>query len=129
MSKPKTRTRSKRHVPPSRIRYEKANPTVSIRISKDMRAKLDELKNEHGLSLGEVLRIALKTLNGLLEHEPELEVALRQWEGYAIAEEEYKITFVCSRCKRRHLSCTDIKTREAAARLLYQAGWHSPSCR
>ncbi len=56
----KSRAKAKASVPPSRVRYEKANPAVTVRISLELRDKLAELKEEHGLSLGDVLRIGLE---------------------------------------------------------------------
>jgi hypothetical protein len=125
MSRSKSRTQSKKRVPPPRIRYEKSHPTVSIRISEEMRRKLAELKDEHGLSLGEVLRIGIQIA------QPDLDYAYDRGlqEGYEIARAEYEVTFRCSRCGRRHLSITDEKTKEAASDFLYRAEWQNPACR
>ena len=90
---------SRKHIPPSRVRYEKANPAVTVRISREQRDELDELKKEHGLSMGDLLRI------GLEKAKPELEAAYQRGmeEGYEIAQDEYEVTFWCSRCRRRPL--------------------------
>lgn len=37
---------TKRHVPPSRSRYEKQNPTVSIRVPREMYDRLKTLKEQ-----------------------------------------------------------------------------------
>ena len=65
----KSRVKAKRSVPPSRVRYEEANPAVTVRISRGLRDELARLKEEHGLSLGDVLRI------GLQKAKPELAAA------------------------------------------------------
>ena len=123
--KSKSQSRIKKPIPPSRARYEKANPAVTVRIPRELREALAALKKEYNLSLGEVLRI------GLEKAKPDLDAAFQQgWlEGYDIAEAEYKVTFYCSHCRSRHLSITDPKTKEAAAKLMCQAGWHSSACR
>ena len=122
--KSKTRSSAKKPVPPSRIRYEEANPAVTVPLSRELRDKLAELKEEHGLSLGDVLRIGLELAK------PDLDAAYERGlnEGYEIAEDEFKVTYCCSRCRRRHLSIRTAKEKEAAAKLMYEAGWHSPSC-
>ena len=45
--------------PPSRIRYEAANPTVSVRVSRDIHERIKRLKRISGKSLGDIVREAL----------------------------------------------------------------------
>lgn len=97
---------------------------MTVRISRGLRDELAKLKEEHGLSLGDVLRI------GLEKAKPALDAAHRRGEkkGYGNAEKEFKVTFWCSRCRQRHMSITSAEGKEAAANLMFQAGWHSPAC-
>ena len=120
----RSRAKTKRSVPPSRVRYEEANPAVTIRISREFRAELAKLKDEHGLSLGDVLRI------GLEKAKPQLDAARRQGErkGYQQAKREYAVTYWCARCRQRHLTITSHEEKEAAAKLMYEAGWQTPVC-
>ena len=53
-------TRGKRHVPPSRIRYEQSHPTVSFRIDQGLRQELKALKEQASLSAADVLRVGLE---------------------------------------------------------------------
>ena len=112
-------------IPPSRIRYEKANPAVTVRIPLEFREELAEAKEKHNLSLGDVLRI------GLDKAKPDLDAAYQQGllDGYDIGERDFEVTYYCSRCRCRHLSITSSEAKEAAAKLMYEAGWHSPTCR
>ena len=121
----KSRSMASKSVPPSRVKYEKANPAVTVRVSRELRDVLAELKGEHGLSLGDVLRIGAKMAK------PELEAAYQRGmlEGYEIAKDEYIVTYWCSRCRRRHMSISSYQAKEAAAKLMYEAGWHSTTCR
>ncbi len=121
----RSRSRAKKSVPPSRVRYEKANPAVTVRVSRELRDALAELKEEQGLSMGDLLRI------GLEKAKPDLEAAYQRGmeEGYEIAQDEYEVTYWCSRCRRRHMSITTDEEKEAAADMMYQAGWHSTACR
>ncbi len=49
----------RRHKPPSRIRYENAHPTVTCRVSRVLKDKLDEARVKYGKSFGDILRIGL----------------------------------------------------------------------
>lgn len=121
----KPRARAKKSAPPSRIRYEKENPAVTVRVPRELRDALARLKEEHGLSLGDVLRI------GLEKAEPDLDATLERGmiEGYEIAKDEYEVTYWCSQCQRRHMSITSDEEKAAAANLMHRAGWHSAGCR
>jgi len=50
----------KKHRPPSRIKYEENNPTVSIRVDREVKQQLDEFREKSGKSLGDILRGALQ---------------------------------------------------------------------
>ena len=121
----KPRANAKKSVPPSRARYEEANPAVTVRISQELREKLGELKEKQGLSVGDVLRIGLEMAT------PDLNVAHERGtkEGYEVARREYEVKYRCGRCGRRHLSITEVTEKKAAASLMEQAGWYSPDCR
>ena len=82
------------------------------------------LKEVHDLSIGDVLRI------GLEKAKPDLAAARTRGfaEGYEMAREQYEVTYWCSRCRRRHLSIKSQEAKEAAAQMMYDAGWHSSAC-
>ena len=119
------RAKAKKSVPPSRARYEEANPAVTVRISQELREKLGELKEKQGLSLGDVLRIGLEMAT------PDLDAAhgLGMKEGYEVARREYEVKYRCGRCGRPHLSIIEDEEKEAAASLMEQDGWYSEDCR
>ena len=54
-----TRKGNKRK-PPSRVRYEAAHPTVSVRVSRALRDKLEEIKALTGKSNAEIVRETLE---------------------------------------------------------------------
>jgi len=120
--------KGKKPVPPSRLRYEETHPTVTVRVSEEMREKLTELKEVHDLSLGDVLRHGLETAK------PDLDKAYTQGltegyeDGYGEAKDEYEVIYWCSGCRRRHLSINTVEEKEAAAQLMYDAGWESSAC-
>ncbi len=49
------RTKGK-HKPPSRLRYEETHPTVSLRVSRELRNHLDEMRRMSGKSYADILR-------------------------------------------------------------------------
>ena len=54
-------TRGK-HKPPSRIRYEKTHPTVSVRVDETTYRQLKGLKQRSGISLAGILLVGLEKL-------------------------------------------------------------------
>ena len=51
----------------SRQRYEASNPVVSFRLTADLRAALDDLRNKGGLSIADVLRTGLGLMSPPIE--------------------------------------------------------------
>ncbi len=51
-------TRKGKRKPPSRVRYEAAHPTVSVRLSRQVRDRIDEIRAREGKSFGDILREA-----------------------------------------------------------------------
>lgn len=65
------------HKPPSRIKYEEKNPTVSCRVSKETYNRLKGILKKDKKSMADILKIGL----GLLEVKVEKENAVYQ-QGY-----------------------------------------------
>jgi len=49
-----------RHVSPSRIRYEKAHPTISVRLTETLKGQLDLIKNRINLGYSDIIMKALR---------------------------------------------------------------------
>ena len=45
--------------PQSRVRYEQAHPTISVRVSRHLYDRLDEIRTREGKSFGDILREAV----------------------------------------------------------------------
>ncbi|MBF8267727.1 MAG: hypothetical protein HW388_1235 [Dehalococcoidia bacterium] len=56
-------TKAVRKTPPSRVRYETANPTVSCRVPTEVYDRLQAVKEAEGRNCADVLKIGL----GILE--------------------------------------------------------------
>ena len=50
----------RRPLPPSRERYERSHPTVSLRVDIDLYAQLKALKKKANLSVADVLKVGLE---------------------------------------------------------------------
>ncbi len=118
-----TKNKKTKPVPPSRTRYETANPTISIRVSQELKEELEELKITSGLSLADILNAGLEKLK------PDVDQFYDQGlnDGYEIAEEEFKVMATCSRCGRTHLPVTGDKMKEVVAQAFI--GWYDKTCR
>ena len=54
------RSGKRRPLPPSRERYERSHPTVSLRVDIDLYAQLKALKEKANLSVADVLKVGLQ---------------------------------------------------------------------
>ena len=113
----------KRHVPPSRQRYEENHPTVSARVPLQLHARIKLLQMQSGKSLATIIEEAVE------KQEPVIKgVWVRGYEqGEAAAIKRYRIIYRCNRCGGTiHAESDDVK--KAAARLLREAGWGHTRC-
>ena len=118
-----TKKRIAKPVPPSRTRYEAANPTVSIRISQELKEELDEIRGTSGMSMGDILKAGLDRLK------PDTEEAYDRGyaDGYGVAKEEFEVFAPCGECGRAHLTVTSKAMKAAVAQRL--TGWRANGCR
>ena len=118
-----TKSKKTKQVPPSRVRYEEANPTVSVRISREFHEELEDLKEMSGLSMADILKAGLDKLELNVE-----EIYERGYiDGYQVAEQEFKVLVQCSGCGKAHLPVTGDTMKEGVARAF--TGWYNKSCR
>jgi len=108
--------------PPSRVRYEAANPAVSCRVGKDLYRRLQAVRKAEGRSLADVLAIGL----GVLEVKMKSEAELRQ-QGYEQAAQLFMVTFRCAGCGKS-ISVTGQAAKEACQRYLEREGWSHAEC-
>ena len=80
----------KRRVPsPSRQRYDPKNPVLSIRLTADLRAALDDLRAKGDVSIADILRAGL----GLMS--PQIKEAYNNGVGFALAEVYLRVCRDC----------------------------------
>lgn len=128
--------------PPSRVKYEKAHPTVSCRVPQQVYAELAKAKVTTGRSFADFLKIGL----GIVQARTKVDEALKKRchqagyqaghqdgyeagheDGFAKAKETYLVTYPCSDCGKA-LSVTSKNAKAAVAKLMHDAGWHHTNC-
>jgi hypothetical protein len=88
-----------RHKPPSRIRYEQNNPTISFRVSREVHDKLkDHLARRH-VSFADFVKESLGVQQIQIPDVGKIKQAA--WnEGYRKAKATYEICLSCSECQQ-----------------------------
>ena len=116
--------------PPSRIKYEQANPVVSTRVTKAIRSRLRELEQSEGVSMADVIKAGL----GLIEIKVRAEEEVRReaddkgWErGNEEASNLYAVTYPCSKCGKEMTVYTD-EEKKAIRKFMISSGWHHGDC-
>lgn len=108
-----------KHAPPSKVKYDKLHPVISIRLSLELKQKLDDMKEKSGKSSQDVFReaVGLQTAN--------LEAQFQK--GYDKAKVDYLVTYQCALCgKPREL--TGPKEKMAVAEYMAEHKWGHREC-
>ena len=124
------KSKGKRRKPPSRIKYEREHPTISVRVDPDLRARLDIVRESLGKSIRQILREAV----GLQEVETQMarEDGVLQGrsagyeEGFDEAKRKYLVAYRC-RCGRP-IEVTSENVKAAAGKYLEEHGWGHGDC-
>ena len=115
---------------PSRIRYEKRNPTVSCRVSRDIYDRLKNVDKTQNLSMADILKI------GLGKIEPKVETREKLWGqgyeegfevGWQVAESIFRVTYRCCVCGQI-LGIDTVQELAAAGNYMTENGWGHASC-
>lgn len=111
--------KKKTHKPPSKVKYDEAHPTVSVRVTRELYDRLTELREQSGKSLGDILKEALKL------QAPSTKKAYQL--GYEAAKQEFAISYKCSVCGG-NLTVSSAKEKEAIAGYMREHGWGHSEC-
>lgn len=114
---------AKKRVPPSRLRYEAANPVISMRVSRVLYLQLRDIKQITGKSVADILREAMGA---------QYDRGTEAWQlgfssGYKKAQEKYRVHFRCHGCGGT-VTLIGQKAMLAAAELMREAGWGHGQC-
>ncbi len=111
--------RPKRHVPPSRLRYEQENPTVSFRLPWSLRADLSDILNVSGQSFADFVKEALGA--------KERSVGAAYDTGRRVAKEDYLVTYPCTVC-RKTIEVDSDNEKLAARKFFEESRWGHGNC-
>jgi len=119
--------RKSRRPPPARARYAERHPAITVHLpDRETHARLIELRDRTGLSLGQLVRQTL----GVVEKDIE-DVYCHAWEegereGWSQAEAHYRLAVACTVCHEPLEVTSGSPAAQAAASAL--AGWRHARC-
>jgi hypothetical protein len=120
-------TRTKEQ-PPSRARYQAEHPTIGVHVDRDTYAKLVELRDRSGRSLGQLVRQALGVVEADVAQD-ELAYVSAYSEGQTDALAEYSLAAPCSVCEQPIVIQAGSEMAKVAVALLVERGWvHGGAC-
>ena len=111
--------RTRRHVPPSRRRYERENPTVSFRLPRSLHTDLSQILDVSEQSFADFVKEAL----GVKKRS----VGAAYDTGYRAAKEDYLVTYPCTVCGKTMEVDSD-KEKLAAREFFEERRWGHMSC-
>lgn len=114
-----TAKRTRRHVPPSRIRYEQKNPTVSFRLPRSLHTDLSQILAVSEQSFADFVKEAL----GVKERS----VGAAYNTGHRAAKEEYLVTYPCTVCGKT-IEVESAKEKLAAREFFKEGRWGHGDC-
>ena len=122
-----TKNKKSKRVPPSRFRYEKSNPTISVRVSQEIKEQLQELKITTGFSMSDILKVGLDKMKPDAEASYERGLSDGYEMGYQGGKEQFEVMATCWGCGKAHVPVVGETMKAVAAQKL--TGWCPKSCR
>ena len=126
-----TTNKKHRKTPPSRRKYEEANPVLSFRVPKEVYNTVQARMESEGIGRLEILKAGL----GLFEVRDRAEKEIRQKaydEGYDdgvnAACKCFGVTYPCSGCGEDIMVDTE-EEKKAIRQFMVDNGWHHPDCK
>lgn len=109
----------KKHQPPTKIKYDKTHPIVSVRVDQELKKQLDEIREKSGKSVGDILREALKI------QAPSTKKAFTA--GVTNGKYTYGVPYKCSVCGGT-IWITTPEAKKAAAQYMREHRWAHGDC-
>ena len=109
----------KKHQPPAKIKYDQGHPIISIRLTPDLKKKLEELNIAGHKSVADFLKKAVELQT------PSLKSAYIK--GYQAAQSKYVVNYNCCVCGKK-LTIDTRDEQKAAAQYMKDAGWAHSKC-
>ena len=114
------RRRTRRHAPPSRLRYEQEHPTVSFRIPRSLKEDLSQILAVSEQSFADFVKEALRV--------KERTVGAAYENGHSAAKSTYLLTYRCSVCGKI-AEAINSEAKIAAREYLEDIEWAHDGCK
>jgi len=117
-------------VPPSRARYNKAHPTLSCRVTKEMYDDLERVREKEGKSLADVIKIGLGRLEVKASEDDDIRnqgIEEGFGGGYRDAKNTYMVEYPCSVCGGMIVVST-ADEKETIMEHMVENNWGHKSC-
>lgn len=115
--------RVKHYYPPSYYRYQREHPTISIRLTKDLKEMLDRVRGE--MSYSDIIR---KILRGDFREIHERAYGLGYDDGYNDAFREFAIWYYCVVCGKPIYVKANSNAHNAIIEYMREHGWGHVEC-
>jgi len=92
--------KTKKHIPPSREKYETSHPVISFRITKSLKDSLHTLQKETGESYSTILKRLLEDNKDLIEDVGKKRYKKGYKQGYSHAITDFGIYYTCNSCNK-----------------------------
>ena len=109
----------KKEPPPAKIKYDKSHPIVSIRLTPELKKKLEEIKVKSGKTPADILKEALEI------QAPSVNDAWTR--GYLSAQFHHGVSYHCSVCGKS-VNISTPEERKAAAEYMEEHRWGHGEC-
>jgi len=114
-------TTAKRRYPPAYYRYREKHPSISVRLTKELKELLDSYRG--GLSYAKAIRKLLTESADLMKER----IKARE-EGYNAGRSEYRIWYYCNVCGEEITIYPNSNSHKAVINYLREHGWGHIEC-
>lgn len=123
MAKEKVKVIVKHYYPPSYYRYQREHPTVTVRLTKDLKEMLDKVKGN--MSYADIVRKILRN-----DFKEIYEKAYEEGyvEGYNDAFKDYAIWYYCVVCGKPIYVRPNSSSHKAIIEYMREHGWGHSEC-
>lgn len=111
---------------PSQVKYDQANPTITVRLKKDTKDLLDKCKGD--LSQREMIRKLIMDNKDALQTAYEAGTLDGYGEGFTRAKKEHEIAYCCDVCKKEIGIEPFSDEHKAIVNHLFREGWGHNEC-
>ena len=122
--------RTRQHLSPSRVRYEKSHPVISCRVSRSDYDRIEATKRVDGKSNTDILMLGVELIEPKVKDAEQLRKQARDQgyrKGYADAKARYLVTYSCSQCGEP-IEVTTADEKASIRQHMQESGWAHHEC-